>query len=346
VKGENPMPSYAILQNPGHNRVYFNASRSLSIHELMLCAPHVRQVREQELGGIPYIVFETETALSESELTRLSRLSFTYAIFLMHDGTLIPLDKNSAYVLNDDISTMLKYTGKTNELFTRLMLNIAISFVQNDDNQPLRVLDPLCGKGTTLFEALLPGHHAAGIEIDEKLAHEAVVFFKKYLETAKVKHSNHTEKVSGSDHEGKKFTAARHRVTLTKDKLDFEIIAGNTVHANTYFKKKSMHVIVGDLPYGVQHGSTATSVKKDKAKGSITRNAMGMLTEALPQWLKVLKTGGVIALAWNLFLIPRSEMDELFIKHGLIIPDETKDKFVHRVDQAINRDFIIGIKKG
>jgi tRNA G10 N-methylase Trm11 len=96
------------------------------------------------------------------------------------------------------------------------------------------------------------------------------------------------------------------------------------------------------LPYGVQHGSAGD--KRNASKGSITRNAMGLLADALPEWLKVLKPGGAIALAWNLFLIPRGDMDALFARHGLAVPEETKGKFAHRVDQAIHRDFIVGVK--
>jgi tRNA G10 N-methylase Trm11 len=166
------------------------------------------------------------------------------------------------------------------------------------------------------------------------------VFFKKYLEIAREKHASHTEKVGGLDEQGKKYTAVRYQIELTKKSQLFEVVAGNTQYVNTYYKKNSFHAIVGDLPYGVQHGSKE---KQGKQK-SITRNAMGMLSLALPEWMKVLKPGGAVALAWNLFLISRNEMEDLFLKHGLIMPEETKDGFAHRVDQAINRDFIVGVK--
>jgi len=94
---------------------------------------------------------------------------------------------------------------------------------------------------------------------------------------------------------------------------------------------------VGDLPYGVQHAS-----KKSKDK---SRNALPLLEEALPGWFKVLKPGGTIALAWNLFLIERAKMEAVLEKNGfkLAMP-QGDESFVHRVDQAINRDLIVGIK--
>jgi SAM-dependent methyltransferase len=333
--------------NPGHNRVYFNTSRILSLSELSVTNLSVTAVniREQAIGGVPYLLFDTETELNADDIVRLSRLSFTYAIYNLRDGALVPLEKNNSYYFNDDISTILKYTGKTNELFTRLMLNIAVTHSAFKFNDNLNVLDPLCGKGTTLFESLLLGYNACGIETDDKPANEAFVFLKKYLENARYKHESHTEKTGGVSEDGKKFSAARYRVTLARSKddkregraLNWEIITGDTRYGNTYYKKNSFHVIVGDLPYGVQHGSKA---KQDKP-GQFTRNALTLVEEALPVWLKLLKPGGVIVLAWNLFLIPRAELVRLFESRGLSIP-EGIDGFKHRVDQAIERDIIVG----
>lgn len=345
------MPTYTILQNPGHNRVYFNASRTLSTHELSLAAKRmsapVVNLREEYIGGVPYLLFDMESPITNDDLTRLSRLSFVYALYAVENGfTLKPLMKDSSYFFNEDISTILKYTGKTNELFTRLMLNIAVASSSFDYTQNLRVLDPLCGKGTTLFESLLLGFNAYGVELDEKTLYEAYVYLKKYLETARYKHSTHTEKVSGYDGTQKKYTATRYSLELSKNKADqqsgrllnVEMLAGDTRFLNVYYKKNSFHFIVGDLPYGVQHGSGSK-------KGGITRNAMGLLTEALPEWMKVLMPGGVVTLAWNLFLIPRAEMEALFTAHGLLLPqDEAYSQLAHRVDQAIERDIIVGIK--
>jgi SAM-dependent methyltransferase len=330
--------------NPGHNRVYFNTSRILSLNELsaVKLSAGLMNIREEILGGVPYLLFETETEITTSDLVRLSRLSFTFAIYNLRDGALVPLNKDNSYWFGDDISTILKYTGKTNELFTRLMINLAVTHCAFDYNDNLNVLDPLCGKGTTLFESLLLGYNSYGIELDVKPAHEAYVFFKKYLETARYKHESHTEKTGGQDEAGKKFSATRYQLELARSKddwrdgrvLKWEIISGDTRHGNTYHKKNSFHLIVGDLPYGVQHGS--------KTQG-MSRNALALVKEALPVWLKLLKPGGVIVLAWNLFLIPRKELAGLFESHGLVIPDGT-DGFKHRVDQAIERDVIVGKK--
>ena len=336
------MPSYAILLNPGHNRVYFKTARNLALLELEYAGRKLSKLpinpREEILGGIPYILFGLESQLIYEDMLILSRLSFTYGIFEWNGLSLLPLEKNPQYYFgSDDITSILKYNGKTNELFTRMMLNIAIfcsSFLISDR---LSILDPLCGKGTSLFEGLLCSYNVFGLDIDGKMISEASGFFKKYLENARYKHSFHQERQGMKD-----YTAWRYQFSLSRDKADkspaeAEFITGDTRDIAQFFRKNTFGIIIGDLPYGVQHGSKAG--KKE------SRNSLPMLKEALPGWHKVLKSGGTLALAWNLFLIGRQEIEEALEEAGFILCMPKQDtSFVHRVDQAINRDLIVGVK--
>ena len=344
--------TYALLKNPAYTRVSFQDSDTLALGELtVLAAPmHVRNIRIETLGGLPYVLFDCEKALEAGELTTLSRLSFVYAIFELCGEMLKPVALNPHYFIDAEVSGILKYQGKTNELFTRLMLNLAQFYVKSPPSAQrpvLNILDPLAGKGTTLFEALMQGHNAYGIEVDDKVVHEGVVYLKKYLETAKFKHENHTEKVSGQGEYGR-FTAQRNQITIAKSKetpkdtRHFEMVAGDTRNVAQIFKKNFFDAIVADLPYGVQHGSKTAGNKKKPQGSAITRNALGLMTEAMYGWVRVLKPGGVIVLAWNLFLIPRQEMADLLTQNGFILPDVGVD-FSHRVDQAIDRDLMVGI---
>jgi tRNA G10 N-methylase Trm11 len=116
---------------------------------------------------------------------------------------------------------------------------------------------------------------------------------------------------------------------------------------NQYYKKDFFDAVVADLPYGVQHASKDNKKSRDGHGGGFTRNAMGLLQESLPGWLRVLRPGGSVVLAWNVFLIPRRDMEALFAAHGLSVPETVAAlDFTHRVDQAIERDVIVGIKKG
>jgi len=158
------MHKYSILKNPGYTRVSFTDSDTLVANELMLAAlklsTPLENVQHEVIGGVPYVLFNRATPINDDELILLSRLSFTYAIFEITSSDLLkPMAINPDHFLNQELSTILKYSGKTNELFTRLMLNIAVFHLKNT-HESLNILDPLAGKGTTLFEALMQGHNA------------------------------------------------------------------------------------------------------------------------------------------------------------------------------------------
>src|SRR5260370_615039 len=76
-----------------------------------------------------------------------------------------------------------RYKGKTNEVFTRVLLNIAIfaGAYSNQFTERLRVLDPLAGGGTTLFLALAAGYDAFGIEQQRQDVETTAVFVRQYL---------------------------------------------------------------------------------------------------------------------------------------------------------------------
>ena len=79
------MNQYAILANPGHNRVYFEASKKLSISELALGLEKISskcsEINEEYIANIFYITFKSESCLDEYDITIISKLSFFYAIF-------------------------------------------------------------------------------------------------------------------------------------------------------------------------------------------------------------------------------------------------------------------------
>ncbi len=347
------MPQYALLANPGHNRVYFEESVKLSVSELNIllsrASAKYSKVRQQYIAGIAYITFSTENPLTSGDLAILSRVSFAYAIFELKaeaDGfSLVPIAKTDEPYMDTSVSTILKYKGKTNELFTRMMINLALFSSNFNDKTGLKLLDPVAGKGTTLFEGLISGFDVYGIEIGSKVANETYHYFKKYLETEKFKHTAKAEKINTGD---KALNAVRYKFQLAKTKEDmksnrfktFELIAGNSVFANRYYRKNSFHVLVGDLPYGVQHGNVT-----NERQSSLTRNPRELLKACLPVWREVLMPGGTMALAWNTFVLPRDELVKLLEQAGFdVFNDGDWLGFEHRVDQAIRRDIVVARK--
>jgi len=183
------MIKYAVLQNPGHNRVYFNSSGKFAKNELFaLFTESISDIKEELFGNIEYITFSSKNKLLEEDIILLSRLSFVYAIFEIKDNELfLPVTKNHSYFFNDDLNMILKYSGKTNEIFTRMMINLAVFASDFKDKflDNLNLLDPVCGKGTTVFDGYICGYNSFGIDLSDKLINEGSQFFKKYLETGK-----------------------------------------------------------------------------------------------------------------------------------------------------------------
>jgi len=332
--------TYAILFNPGHNRVYFETSLKLSVSEFNIVAQKSNaQVRT--IAGIEYLTFDTDTELTQSEIKILSDLSFIYALFMIEGEYFKPVAKLNDDFVDDSISTILKYSGKTNEIFTRMMINVG--YYSQTNTQNIRLLDPLAGKGTTLYEGLIKGYNVYGIEIGDGVVNESYHFLHKFLETAKYKFETTSIKTSGAN---KSYTALRHTFETAKTKEDFknkntrtiEMIAGNSMYADKFYKKNFFDLIVGDLPYGVQH-SNVTNEKQS----SMTRNPTELLNACLPSWLEVLKPGGVVVLSWNVNVVNRKQMEQIFAEHGLNVKnDGAYSQFEHRVDQAIVRDLVVG----
>jgi len=208
------MQKYAILCHPGHSRVYYEAAQKLALAELTVLSQNLsvpcQTPRWEEFAGIGYVTFAAQAALPHADWELLSRLSFAYAMFAVREDEgqtcLIPVEKAALAFMEDSFGSILKYTGKTNERFTRMMIHVAHAASSFAREPCLRVLDPVAGKGTTLYEALSYGHHAYGIEVGERAASEAYHYVKKYLETERYKHAVRINRQSGPN---KAFTAIR-----------------------------------------------------------------------------------------------------------------------------------------
>jgi len=342
---------YAILYHPGHNRVYFETALKLALSEFEIASKkftaECQALKNQSIGGIEYLVFETAGELSEADIKIVSGLSFVYALFALEgedsELRLRPILRTGEHFVGEGISAMLKYTGKTNEIFTRMLINIAL--YSQPCEEPLRLLDPLAGKGTTLFEGLMRGYDVYGIEIGEKVTAEANRFLQKFLETAKYKFEYKAVRISGAN---KAFTAQRNTFEIARNRQEqkegivktAELIAGNSQYAAQYYKKNFFHMIVGDLPYGVQHANVT-----DEKQSAMTRNPAELLKACLPGWAEVLRPGGCMVFSWNSNVLARDKMAELFEKKGLtVLSDGPYAQFEHRVDQAILRDIVVARK--
>src|SRR5487761_720307 len=191
------MSRYAFLVLPSHNRVYADAAPALARAELAVLsaalpdgAIDADSVAETVIGGVPYVTFEAGE-LSERDADLLANLSSLYALFEVTGELLRPVELRRLDRFDDDLLTILKYPGKTNEQFTKLLLNVTLAssaFAGEAGTRRLAVLDPLCGRGTTLNQALMYGFDAYGADVDARDVEAYAVFIQRWLKDKRLKH--------------------------------------------------------------------------------------------------------------------------------------------------------------
>ena len=282
--------------------------------------------------------------MHEEDFKALGFSSIYYALFeIVEGGLLRPIVVPDFHTFPESMVQILKYNGKTNEQFTRLMVNLALS-VCKTGSKKITLFDPMCGKGTTLYEGFIRGFDVKGIEINEQWVQEIQTYVVRFLKEGKFKHKAEKSKVSDSK---KKKIANVFSLTASSKKEDFntdnaqsfQLFNADTRKADLLLKKKSCDIIITDLPYGVQHGS-----KNDK-NSMMERSPLGLLKEAIPAWHNVLKTKGSLVLSYNEFTMKYDDVAILLEKNGFKVLDESPyNNYLHRVDQSINRNLIVAIK--
>jgi SAM-dependent methyltransferase len=347
------MSRYAFLILPSHNRVYADAAPALARAELAVLAATLPggkiaadTVAETVIGGVRYVTFEASD-LSQRDADVLANLSALYALFEVSGELLRPVPLRRLDRFDDDLLTILKYPGKTNEQFTKLLLNVTLAssaFAGEAGTRKLAVLDPLCGRGTTLNQALMYGFDAYGADLDARDIETYAVFIQRWLKDKRLKHQAGFAPVR-RDHRviAKRLTA---QFAATKDEYKdgavqrLDVIEADTTRIGEFFRKESADLVVTDLPYGVAHGSHTTG-RGDRSK-TPARSPLELLKSAAPAWAKALRPGGALGVSWNTHVTRREDAAEALAAAGLEILE--CPAFRHRVDQAITRDILIGRK--
>ncbi|MEA1959769.1 MAG: DNA methylase [Bacillota bacterium] len=342
------MNRYVILANPGHNRIYFDTALRIAASELKaISGIYDMEIGEIEEGiiGVPHsICFSTEKALKEEDYRALGFSSIYYALFeIVEGGLLRPIVVPDFHTFPESMVQILKYNGKTNEQFTRLMVNLALSACKTGSDK-ITLFDPMCGKGTTLYEGFIRGFDVKGIEINEQWVQEIQTYVVRFLQEGKYKHK--AQKSKQSDTNARKI-ANIFNLTAAAEKTDFnagnvqtfQLFNADTRKANLLMKKKSCDIIICDLPYGVQHGS-----KSDK-ESTMSRSPLELLKEAIPAWQHVLKTKGSIVLSYNEFTMKYNDVAVALEGNGIKVLNESPyNNYLHRVDQSINRNLIVAVR--
>ncbi len=331
--------TYAFLLYPHANIRYRQSLLQLAVQELSMTLSALGREAEvvpQKMGGAMFLTFEA-AKLTERDMRMLSQLASVYMLFEMEDGKLTTLERTHPNYVGEDLPALLKYKGKTNEMFTDTMLTMALAasaFMPVHDSQ-LVVCDPMAGRGTTLMLALRRSYHGVGIEIGKADVKEAADYMTRYLEFHRIKYKRTDSaltvrgQVGGRENKFVFSDSAEH--FKDGDTRTLRLICGDTREAEALLKPNSVHLMVTDAPYGVQKG---TAGRQDSIGGTIAA--------ALPGWFDVLKSGGVLAMSFNTHVTRREGLVRLFEKAGFEIVQTAN--LEHWVEQAISRDVILARK--
>ncbi|MBV9231819.1 MAG: hypothetical protein JOZ18_21095 [Chloroflexi bacterium] len=332
----------ALKITPQRSTQYANMAATLAAPEL-LASPLSAAISEfmpTRLAGQGYLLVTIDEAhlLASTRLNVLARLGATSEAYEYFEqigevqGPLLrPLEPQFTPFVPLGMAEARRYRGKTNEIFTRILLNVAL-FAGNYGEQyeeRLRILDPLAGGGTTLFLALASGYDAFGIELERQDVETTAVFVRQYLESERMPYKEVDERGRKA---GRRY---QFEIGYKEKKRVFVLAHGDARDAALHMREvvggPHMHAIVGDLPYGIQHfGEIAT-----------------LLSKALPIWEQMLLPGGTLALAWNATRIERTAMIELIERctHLRVRNDPPYTQFEHAVDRVIKkRDIVVAVQ--
>lgn len=331
----------ALLVRPAANRVYGRDAPRLLAAELAAVAGVAAE--RSTIAGLAYLTFE----VADDEVTRswLAALSATYALYERVDGAadgdlLRPVELPVVDRYDDDLLTTQRYVGRTNETFTRLLVNVGLAAAGLVPGRcHPRILDPLCGRGTTLNQALTYGGDALGIDLDARDTQAYATFLTSWLEEKRIKHQ--LDRSTGR---------GRFRLTIGRkgasaeaaaDRQVVDVVTGDTTETVRAFGKGGVDLIAADLPYGVQHGS-----RTGGGTGPLARRPDELLAAALPAWRPVLRPGGAVALSWNTKVLRREVMVMALVDAGYEVRRHAggDDAFVHRVDRTITRDVVVAVR--
>ena len=331
---------YAFLLYPHQNIRYRQSLLMLARQELSMTLEALGracEVKDCMMGGAAFLTFDAPK-LTRRDIRMLSQVASCYVMFTMEDAQMVPVEPEHPDYVGEDLPALLKYKGKTNEMFTDTMLTMALAvsdFMPVHDSQ-LIVCDPMAGRGTTAMLALRRGYHGVGIEIARAEVKEACDYMTRYLEFHRIKHKKTegalTVRGKAGGRETKFVFSDTPEHFKDGDTRTLRLIQADTRDAAALLRPQSVHLMVTDIPYGVQKG---TAGKQDSIGGT--------LREALPAWYEVLKTGGALALSFNTHVTKRAALEALAQEAGFEIVQTPS--LEHWVEQAISRDVLLARKK-
>jgi hypothetical protein len=329
----------ALKIAPQHSTQYADMATRLAEPELR-ASPAGEAVTATEVVRLAGHAYVLATLGDQAQLAGLrpilSRLGATSEIHEYFDTLrgeqgpfLRPVEPAFAPQLPLELAEARRYKGKTSEVFTRVLVNLALFAGAFRDRaaERLRVVDPLAGGGTTLFVALALGHDAFGVERTRRDVETTVSFVEAFCREARIPHRATHDRAQ-----------RRHVVELGPrgDQRLLVLAEGDTRETDALLQTvpggAHMHAVAADLPYGIQHAGETRA----------------LVAAAATAWEHVLVPGGAIALAWDATRLPREEIvGALAAAPALRVrDDEPYARLEHRVDRVIKkRDVVVAVKE-
>ncbi|MGD9895353.1 MAG: hypothetical protein AB7U18_29040 [Dehalococcoidia bacterium] len=331
------MRTLAAKVAPQRNTQYAALASALAAPELRLSplGPIIDAIRAISIAGQAYLLVDLTADLTGSQTASLGQTGATSEFFWYHESVggvtgpfLQPIETPSSAALPAEIVEARRYRGKTNELFSQVMINIARwSYM----GSPSRLLDPLMGGGTVPFIALRLGLDAIGIERDRAAVESTDTYLTAFLREAGIRNQRKAERAGG----GRRTIFTIHSPASGRP-LHAALIHGDTREAPALLTGlpggARADLLVTDLPYGIQHEGQVES----------------LVREALPAWHAVAAADAVLALAWNATRLPRDRMIA-WLETGHrwhVMRGGAWESLAHSVDRVIKRREVIVARRG
>ena len=334
------MPGYVVLLAPSSNRVYAGSALAITAAEVEVLVSAASPTGFLSAGpvsiaGVDYLAV---TLADEVDPQVLGGLAATYAVFAREGELLRPVEVASGRRLDDDLLTIPKYPGKTNEQLTRVLLNLTVAATDLPGSDRLCVLDPLAGRGTTLSWALTLGYDAVGVEVEQREVEAYAAFLTTWLRRKRLKHRIGVTTLRRS---GQRLGEVLEAQIGRDDPQSLVVHAADTMLTAELLQRRRVDVVVTDAPYGVAHGSRTGG----RARGERDRSPAELLAAGIPVWVSVLRPGGALGIAWNTHGLARADLAAICADAGLEVCDEGAwSRFAHRVDAGIYRDLLVARK--
>jgi hypothetical protein len=330
------MPTLLAQIAPQRSTQYSALASALAPAEVRLSpiGATITSLEPVTLGGQGYLKAGLSAPVDDAALRELGALAMTSAYFDFFErigeeaGPLLrPRETGFVPALPLELMTARRYKGKTSESFTHFMLNVArfSSAFAGTPWRELRVFDPLMGGGTTLLAALVLGASAMGVEQGKEDVESTATFIAQFCREQRIPFDEKEERM-------KKY-GRRWNFSLGSAGQHCAFARGDTLQSPELMHTlKRPHLIVTDLPYGIQH------------RGALA----DLLREALPVWAGMLQAGGALVMSWDSTRFEREEMIALASSASSMraLTDSPYDQMQHRVDRVIKQRDVVVLVKG